>query len=196
MPRLRIAMKRLCHRTNSLGQAWRSPGDRTRNLWQHLFRHRCHRFGHNRKQLAGCHPNQWQKVFRRLIFCLRLSGQLSQVLHHCVGIDLSDGAEFVFHLLLHLILHFFFPKQAAHHVADGAQPALAFETSLVLQLFFQLLFHLVLEFFFVLVLEFRMTFQFSLELVCHDDSSCESDRTLPGPVCWLTREIAPATQHA
>src|SRR5258708_30156407 len=105
-----------------------------------------------------------------LIFCPRLSRQLSQVLHHGVGIDFADGADFLFGLgfegALVLALAFSFAEKAADYVADGAEPAFALEAGFVLVL----VFHFLFGFSRVLIFEFGLD-QFTLGLISHDDSS-------------------------
>jgi hypothetical protein len=97
-------------------------------------------------------------MFGRLLFGLSFGGELAEMLHHGVGIDFADGADFVFHLHLVfvLVLVFFFPEQTADHVAYGAEPAFAFESDFLLELVLHFLFHLV--FMLVLVLMFRKGF--------------------------------------
>jgi hypothetical protein len=106
-------------------------------------------------------------VFGRLFFALGFRREFTEMFHHGVGIDLADRAEFflrfvfvlgfglifVFVLGLHLVfrfvlvLFFAFPEQTAGDVAEGTQPALAFQACL----FLHLVFHLVFEFTFELV---------------------------------------------
>jgi hypothetical protein len=173
-------MKCSRNRSNSFGQARSSLGNGPGNLGQHLSCRGSNRPGHNRQQFAGGHADQWQEVFGRFILRFRLGGEFSKMLHHRVRIDFADGAEFFFTLAF--ILKLFFTEQAPDHVADGAEPAFTFQSSFVLELIFhlvfELVFHLALEFSSAFFLEFRIRFQFSLELVCHDHSSCEIGRTL------------------
>jgi hypothetical protein len=173
-------MKGSGDRPDSLGKARSRLGDGARNLRQHFLRRGCDRPGHYRQQLAGGHADQWKKMLGGFVFRLSLGSEFSEMLHHRVGIDFADGAQFLFALAF--ILELFFPEQAADHVADGTEPAFAFQSSFVLELIFhfvfELVFHLALEFSSAFFLEFRIRFQFSLELVCHDHSSCESGRTL------------------
>jgi hypothetical protein len=97
------------------------------------------------------------------------------VLHHGVGIDLADGAEFLLGLegafVLVFVLAFSFAQKAADHVADGAEPALTLEAGFVLVL------HFLFAFPRVLIFEFMLD-QFTLGLISHDDSSCSSGRRL------------------
>jgi hypothetical protein len=93
-----------------------------------------------------------------------LRGQLSQMLHHGVGIYLSDGAKLVFEFVLILefvfefVFEFLLAEQAAGNVAESAQEALS-----------RLVFELVFKFEFVfefarLKLEFVFEFAYALKL--------------------------------
>ena len=77
-----------------------------------------------------------------LILGLALCRQLTEVFHRGVWVDLADEANFALALLF--ILAFALAEQAADDVAEGAQPAFAFQTRLVFH--FQFAFPLVLEF--------------------------------------------------
>jgi hypothetical protein len=173
MPRLRIAMQGASHLANSLGEVRRSLGYRARYLRQHPLGGRSHGSGYHRQQFAGCHPNQWKKVFGGLILGFGFRRQLTQVFHHCIRVDLANGTDLVFEFILELALvfvfvlvfFFTFSQKAAGDVAKGSEKAFAFE--LVLELFFAFKFPLVLQLF----LEFGQGFQFIFKLVGHDDSS-------------------------
>src|SRR5580704_7308277 len=94
------------------------------------------------------------------------------MLHHGVRINFPDGVfelpfELAFEFALELTLPFpfklalAFAEQAADHIADRAQPALAFYFA------FELAFEFTLTFEFA----FELGFQFELGLIRHDDSS-------------------------
>jgi len=152
MAGLRVAVQSPRNLPDAFCEAWRRPGHRARNFWQHPLRHWCHRLGHNRKQLTGGHSNQWQKVFRSFFFGFGFGGELPEMLHHRVGIDFADGADFFFHLhfvfvlvlvlVFMFVLEFFFAEQTPDHVADGAEPTLTFEANFFLELVLHFLFHL------------------------------------------------------
>jgi hypothetical protein len=200
MPGLWIAMQSPCDLADSFGQSRCRSGDGARYLRQESPGERRCRSGYNREQLAGGHSDQGQEMFRCFLFGFGLGRQFSEVLHHGIGIDLTDGADFVLVLelvlmlmlmlvlVLHLFFHFFFAEQASDHIADGAEPAFAFQAGFVLHLFF----HLFLEFVLVLVLMFVLGkgFQLSFELISHDDSSCEMRSNSAGPVFELTNGTA------
>jgi hypothetical protein len=125
-------------------------------------------------------------VLGRFLLAFGFRCELTQMFHHGVWIDLADGAELFLGLILiltfvlvfgfALIFVFAFAKQTAGDVAESAEPAFAFQSGLVLHLFFQFTFHLVLE----LSFEFVFEFQFTFELICHDESSCEKWSNLAG----------------
>jgi len=172
VPRLRISVKHSSDFANSPRQLRRSPGQRFGNLGKSPLCHGSNRLGHHRKKLAGGHPNQREEMLGRLIFALGFRRQFTQVFHHGVWIDFADGADLVLVFVLVLgfgfafVLVFTFTEQAAGDIADGAEPALAFQASLIFHLIFQFVFGLVLEFRFELVFEFRQGFQFAF--ICHD----------------------------
>jgi hypothetical protein len=184
MPRLRIAVQHLRHFPDPTRQPRRRSRQRLRDLRQRSLCHRCHRPCHHRKQLTGGHPHQWQKLFGGFVLAFGFGRQFAQVFHHGVGIDFADGTDFAFALvfIFALVLEFSFElvfafaQQTAGDIAEGAQPAFAL-ASLVLHLVFQLtlefVLELVLEFSFEFIFELRQRFQFTFELVCHDDSSCK-----------------------
>jgi hypothetical protein len=154
MPGRRIAVKRARDLTYAFGQPRCRLGDRPRDLRQQLSRQRCCCLCHHRKQLAGCHTDEREEVFCSLVLGFGLCRKLPEVLHHRVGIDLADGADLVlelflmlmFVLVLHFLFHLFFAEQASDHIADGAEPAFAFQAGLVFHLFFELFLKLVLVF--------------------------------------------------
>jgi hypothetical protein len=172
MPRLRVSVKYSRHFSDSSRQLGRGPGQRLGDLGKSPLCHRSDRLGDYRKKLAGGHPNQREEMLGRLIFALGFRRQFTQVFHHGVWIDFADGADLVLVFVLVLgfgfafVLVFTFAEQAAGDIADGAEPALAFQASLIFHLIFQFVFGLVLEFRFELVFEFRQGFQFAF--ICHD----------------------------
>jgi hypothetical protein len=176
VPRLRVLVKRLGNCPDAFGQLRRAPCECFRNLRKRSLRHRGHRLCNNRKELAGGHPDQRQKMLGGLVFCLRFCRQLAEVFHHGVWIDFANGADLIFVFVLALIFVFAFAQQAAGDVAKGAEPAFAFKACLILHLVFHFAFHLVLELFFELGFKFRQGFQLIFRLECHDESSCVVDR--------------------
>jgi len=139
------------HFPDTLGQPGSGFHHRPGDLGQRLPRHGRDRPGHNRQQFAGSHANQGQEVFRGLFFGLGLESPFAHVLHHCVGIDAANGADFFFRLEFALA----FAEQAAGDVADGAEPAFALD----------FLFQFAFEFLFALegVLPFILLFAFAEE---------------------------------
>lgn len=163
MPLLRIAVKRARYLPHALSEVRRSPGYRMSDFRKHLLRRRRYRPGYYRKQLAGSHSNKRQEVLSGLVFGFCFGREFSQVLHHGIGIDLAYRADLVLVFVFELILLLAFAEQAADRIADGAEPAFAFQSGFVFHLFFQ--FALVLE------LVFEFVFQFIFQLVRHDESS-------------------------
>src|SRR5208337_4014043 len=135
-----------------------SPGD----AGKRLPGHRRQRLRRHRKELAGGHSNERQEMLGRLLFAFGFGRQLSQVLHHGVGVDLADGADlafelafalqFEFSLTLEFAFELLLAEQAADHIADGPEPALSFQPSLT----FEFTLALQLEF----TLELRQDLQF------------------------------------
>jgi hypothetical protein len=171
MPGLGIAMQSLRHSADAPRQMRGGFGNGARDLGQRLPRHRSDSLRDNGEQFARRHPDEREKVLRRLVFGFRLCSQLSQVLHHGIGVDLADRADFVFPFegafVFVLLLAFSLAKKAADDVADGAEPTLPFEAKFILEFVFHLLFTLTRVFIFEFVLH-----QFTLALISHDDSSC------------------------
>jgi hypothetical protein len=187
VPRRWVVVERARDLSDALGQVRHSLVDRMSNLggfsqFGYLARLRqslrqlgC--FGHHRQNLAGSHMSQRREVLGRLVLALRLCRQFSKMFHHGVGINFADGTDLFLSLILVFILALVFvfglPEETAGDVSQSAQPAFAFQASLVLQFAFQLVlefaFGLVFEFCFELIFEF--SFQFTFE--CHDESSCE-----------------------
>jgi hypothetical protein len=56
------------------------------------------------KQLCRGHSDEGQKVLSSLVFRLCLCSKLSKVLHHCVRIDLADGAYLLFRFTFEFVL--------------------------------------------------------------------------------------------
>jgi hypothetical protein len=87
-------------------------------------------------------------VLGRFVFRLRFRSQLSEVLHHRVGINLADGANLLLGFEFAFVLEFLFAltltQEAAGYIADGAKPAFAFETGFVFEFTLALFFALTL----------------------------------------------------
>ncbi len=166
MPRLRIAMKRLRNMSDALGQSRCCPGQSLGDFWQRPLGCRCNRPSDDRQQLACCHPDQGQKMFRRFIFALCFRRKLAKVFHHGVGIDLANRIESGFQFVLALILVFAFTENGAEEVfafaKNVAQEVFPFAQQVAEELF---TFRLIFELFFELV------FQLTFVLICHDESS-------------------------
>jgi hypothetical protein len=172
LPGSGIAVKAASHLADATGEVRRQPGNSLRDARERLLGCGCHSLGHDGQKLAGGHANQRQKLLGCLVLRLGLGGKFSEVFHHRVGVDLPDGAEFLFAFFLAfkfpfrflfaleltlffalgLVLELTFAEQAAHHVSDGAEPAFTFG------LVFEFAFRLGLE----LLLEFRQDFGFVL----------------------------------
>jgi hypothetical protein len=165
---MRLAMQLARNLSDVVRETRRSFSYCSRHFRQQLLCRRSNGPGHNRKQLARSHSDQWQEMLSRFIFGFSLSGKLTQVLHHGIGIDLARRTdlilEFIFIFEFELILFLTLAKQAACDIAESTEPAFALKACLVLQLIFQLV------------------FQFVLKLVCHDDSSCKIWLNCKGPV--------------
>jgi hypothetical protein len=148
MPSVRITMKSARHPPDTLGEVRRSLGHGPGDLRKQFLRRGRNRLGHHRKQLAGSHSNQRQEVFGGFVFRLCLGRQFSQVLHHGIGIDLADRAEFVLEFVLEFILELAFVLAFAEQAAKPAQQRA------------ELILLLILEF--VFVFQFALVFQFVL----------------------------------
>jgi hypothetical protein len=174
VPGLWVSVKRSCHFPDPTGQLGRGSGQRFGNLGKSPLCHRSDRLGDHRKKLAGGHSNQRKEVLGGLVFALGFRRQFAQMFHHGVWIDFADGADLIFIFVLGFAFVFIFTlaEQAAGNIADGAEPAFAFQTSFILHLIFQFVFSLVLEFCFELVFEFRQGFQFAF--ICHDEILLQS----------------------
>jgi hypothetical protein len=146
--RRRIAMQGLGDSTDTLRQVRRSLGDRARNLGKHFSSQRGRRSRDDGKQFAGGHSDQRKELLGRFVFCFRFRGELSEVLHHGVGIDLADGADLVLAFEFALVLEFLFAfplsQKATGNVAKGAEPAFAFQAGLVFEFLFAFFFALTL----------------------------------------------------
>jgi hypothetical protein len=148
MPCTRITVKSARHRPDVLGEVRRSLVYGPGNLRKQLLRRGRDRLGHYRQQFAGSHSNERKEVLGGFIFRFCLGRQFSQVLHHGIGIDLADRAEFVlefileFALVFELTFVFAFAEEAAKTAEYGAE----------------LILLLVLEF----VFQFALVFQFIL----------------------------------
>jgi hypothetical protein len=177
MAGLRIPVQSFRYFYDALRQMRRRLGHHSGDLGQRLPGGRQHCPGHDWQQFAGSHADQRQKVLGSFVFALRFRRQFTQVLHHGVWINLADGVElflvFAFVLIFGLIFIFAFSEQAAGDIAQGAQPAFAFQAGLV----FHFVFRLVFEFSFELV--FELGFQFTF--ICHDEASCEKWSNLLSP---------------
>src|SRR5262249_8059716 len=96
------------------------------------------------------------------------------------GIDLAYRAQLVFSLglegtfVLELLFGFSLAEKSANHVADAIKPAFTFEARFVLELAFDFLF----AFSRILFFEFGL-YQFTLGLISHDGSSCNSGQMPP-----------------
>jgi hypothetical protein len=163
---MRLAMQLARNLSDVVRETRRSFSYCSRHFRQQLLCRRSNGPGHNRKQLACGHSDQWQEMLSRFIFGFSLSGKLTQVLHHGIGIDLAHRADLVLKLIFEFELIFFLAltKQATCDIAESAEPAFTFKACLVLQFIFQLV------------------FQFVLKLVRHDDSSCKIWLNCKGPV--------------
>jgi hypothetical protein len=111
MAGLRIAVEAAGNLGYALGEMRRSPGDCAGYLRKHPLGRGRNRLCDNWKQFAGSHSDQRQEVFGSFIFRFRLGRQLSQVLHHGVGVDLAYRADLV--LVFKLAFFFAFAQQAA-----------------------------------------------------------------------------------
>ena len=118
MPRLRISVKRFRDRTDTSRQLGRSFGQRVGNFRKSLLCHGRNCFGHYRQKLAGGHSYKWQEVLGSFVFCLGLGRQLTEMLHHGIGIDLADRADLV--LVLALIFVFVFAFAFAEQTAGDS----------------------------------------------------------------------------
>src|ERR1700722_98798 len=169
---------------------WSGFGESSCDLWKSAFRHRRDCSGHDRKQFAGSHSDEREKMFDRFVLALRFRRQFAEMLHHGVWINLADGTDFAFVFALEFLFafHFLFAEQAASDVAESAQPAFAFEAGLVLRLVLALTFHLAFEFSFELVFEFRQSFQFTF--VCRLLSSYKKWSTVAGGYVCTIRAYA------
>jgi hypothetical protein len=104
VPRRRVSMKSARDLSDALRKVRRSSGHGSSDIagLGHLgyvpYFGECPRdlsgFSYDRQNLACCHTYQRQEVFGRFIFGLGLEGELTQVFHHGVGINLADGTEF------------------------------------------------------------------------------------------------------
>jgi hypothetical protein len=169
MPGLRIAVQAAGDRSHTLRKLRSDSRDRFRDPRESFLGQGKNGLGDDRKQLAGSHSNQRQKVLGRLLLGLRFGSQFPEMFHHGIRIDFADGANLVLELALELPFEFAleltlpfkltlaFAEEAADHIADGAQPALAL--------------YLALELAFTFEFAFELGFQFKLGLICHDDSS-------------------------
>jgi hypothetical protein len=80
-------------------------------------------------------------MFSRFMLGLGFSGELSQVLHHRVSVNLAHGVQLAFEFVLALefqfaleltfeftfTLNLAFTQQATDNIADRAEPAFAFQ---------------------------------------------------------------------
>jgi hypothetical protein len=173
MPGLGVAVKHFCNFRDSVRQLGCGLGQRFRNPGKRFLRHGGNCLGYHGKKLTGGHADERQEMLGSLVLGLGFCCQLAQMFHHGVGVDFADGTDFILALVLifALVLALALAQQAAGDVAEGAEPAFAFQAGLVFR--FQFAFHLVLKLSFELVFELRQGFQLTFELICHDESSCE-----------------------
>jgi hypothetical protein len=156
-----------CDLTDSARKLRRHSGYRLSYPGHNLARRRCQRPGCQRKKFRSRHPNQRQKMFRRLISGLGFGREFSQVLHHGIRVNLADRTElalefayaleftlafefqFAFEFSLAFEFEFAFAEETADNVTDGSQPAFSFRFA----------------FKFAFALEFKLAFELRFRFV-------------------------------